>query len=65
MKKWREGLGLSQAGLASRLGVARETVNRWERNKLRIPRWMDMLYYFNPFLDPDPPRPGPGRIVKK
>lgn len=35
-KKHREQLGLTQAGLASRLGVTRETVVRRERGESRI-----------------------------
>ncbi len=32
----REALGLSQEGLARRLGIPRNTIARWERGELRI-----------------------------
>lgn len=35
MRKFRERLGLSQQGLARRLGVARVTVSRWENGTRR------------------------------
>jgi len=36
LKRNRESLGLSQAALAGRLGVAPNTVARWERGELKI-----------------------------
>ena len=35
----RKRLGLTQAGLAVRLGIARETVVRYERGQLEPPAW--------------------------
>lgn len=32
----RKALGLSQAALAQRLGIPRNTIARWERGELRI-----------------------------
>ncbi len=36
LRKLRERLGLSQQGLARRLGVARATVTRWENGTRRL-----------------------------
>jgi transcriptional regulator with XRE-family HTH domain len=38
----RRRLGLSQKKLAALLGVARETVNRYESGALPIPRWLPL-----------------------
>jgi transcriptional regulator with XRE-family HTH domain len=40
---WRNKLKLSQDGMAKHLGVARETVNRWEKGKSPIPHKYDDL----------------------
>jgi len=38
LRERREGLGLSQAALASKLGTNQITISRWESDKLRIER---------------------------
>ena len=42
LREYREALGLSQATLASRLGVAPNTVSRWELGRMAIdrPEWV-------------------------
>lgn len=42
LKKWREGSLLTQEGLAELLGVARNTVARWERNEIGIPPFLSL-----------------------
>ena len=39
LRERRRQLGLTQAELASRLGVSRQTVNSWERGRVRAPSW--------------------------
>lgn len=43
LKKRRERLGLTQAGLAEILGITSNTVSRYESDKLDIPKWMDLV----------------------
>ena len=43
LRRLRRGLGLSQARFAERLGVASNTVARWERGERTIGRAMDRL----------------------
>lgn len=43
LKSARSTLGLSQAGLAARIGVERNTINRWEMGLHPIPRWARLL----------------------
>lgn len=42
LRRRREALGLTQRALAERLGVREETVNRWERGRVPIPRTVDL-----------------------
>lgn len=42
LKKIRESLRLTQEEFADRLGVARNTVARWERNEISIPRYLNL-----------------------
>lgn len=42
LKKRRERLGFTQEGLASQLGVSRNTVARWERDEIGIPPYLDL-----------------------
>lgn len=39
LKQLRRRLGLTQAGLADRIGVQRNTVVRWEMGLNPIPQW--------------------------
>lgn len=43
LKSARATLGLSQAELAARIGVAPNTVSRWEAGRHPIPRWVSIL----------------------
>ncbi len=43
LKKRRERLGLTQAELGSELGVASNTVSRYETGSLPIPTHMDLV----------------------
>lgn len=43
LKSIRERLGLTQAQLAQRMGVERNTINRWEMGLNRIPRMAQLL----------------------
>ena len=43
LRRIRKRLGLTQAALAKRLGVAPNTVARWERNELPIREPMALL----------------------
>jgi transcriptional regulator with XRE-family HTH domain len=45
LKRIRRGLDLSQARLASKLGVARLTVWRWENGQVPIPTLAARLLY--------------------
>jgi transcriptional regulator with XRE-family HTH domain len=42
LRKRREALGLTQQRLADRLGVARNTIARWERQERAIPTYLDL-----------------------
>ena len=39
LRERRRRLGLTQAVLAQRLGVSRQTGNSWERGRVRVPSW--------------------------
>lgn len=39
LKRERERLNLTQAGLAIELGVTRNTIARWEMGLYPVPRW--------------------------
>jgi transcriptional regulator with XRE-family HTH domain len=43
LKKRRERLGLTQAGLAEKIGVVPNTVSRYETGSLEIPVHMDLV----------------------
>ena len=40
LRKRRVALGLTQNELAGRFGVSRQTVNNWENEHTRAPRWV-------------------------
>jgi transcriptional regulator with XRE-family HTH domain len=42
LKEWRRKQGLSQEGLAQRLGVIRLTVARWETGARAIPSFLPL-----------------------
>jgi transcriptional regulator with XRE-family HTH domain len=42
LKRWRKQHGLSQAALALKLGVIRETVARWEIETRAIPSFLPL-----------------------
>lgn len=42
LRAWRKQAGLSQAGLASLLGVDVMTVSRWERGEREIPPFLHL-----------------------
>jgi len=42
LKEWRKQRGLSQAALAQKLGVFRETVARWEIGARPIPSFLPL-----------------------
>ena len=42
LKRWREKLEMTQAELAKRLKVDVMTVSNWERDKRRIPEFLDL-----------------------
>jgi len=42
LKRWRKKHGLSQAALALKLGVIRETVARWEIGTRHIPSFLGL-----------------------
>lgn len=48
LKSARATLGLSQAELGHRIGVTRNTINRWEMGLHPIPRWAEMVLQKNP-----------------
>jgi len=37
----RRALGLTQRELAGRFGVSRQSLNAWERRRVRVPNWYD------------------------
>ena len=39
LRKQRVALGLTQNELAERFGVSRQTINNWENEHTRVPRW--------------------------
>jgi transcriptional regulator with XRE-family HTH domain len=43
LKKRRERLGLTQTGMAERLGFASNTVSGYETGRLEIPKFMDLV----------------------
>lgn len=43
MKKRRERLGITQAGLAEVLGFAANTVSGYETGRMEIPKYMDLI----------------------
>lgn len=44
LKQRRERLGLKQADFAKALGVAPNTVSRYETGSVPIPEWMDLIF---------------------
>jgi transcriptional regulator with XRE-family HTH domain len=42
LQAWRKQAGLTQAGLAALLGVAANTVNRWEHGDRSIPPFLHL-----------------------
>ena len=43
LRRWRDQSGLTQKTAAESLGVAANTVARWERGELAIPHWVPLL----------------------
>jgi transcriptional regulator with XRE-family HTH domain len=43
LKKDRQKLGLTQAGLARRIGVHEVTIAKWETNAVKIPKPIALL----------------------
>ena len=44
LKQKRERLGLTQVDLAKILGVATNTISRYETGAVEIPEWMDLIF---------------------
>lgn len=42
LRSFRRRAGLSQSGLAARLGMATGTVARWEQGRRRMPPWLPL-----------------------
>lgn len=44
LKKRREQLGLTQASFAETIGIAANTVSRYETGTMEIPKYMDFVF---------------------
>lgn len=56
LTRYRAAHGLTQAQLGERLGVARNTVNRWEMGLHPVPKWVGTLLF--EVLEPRQPKRG-------